>query len=92
MFSFSSDAREELIREVLHDLWLRTPRDHQIEAVGRLPDGIDVLTILPTGAGKTTILTMFMVILDQMKLNPGHYFRRFPEEPIVVVVYPTNCL
>ena len=95
MFSFSSDAREKLVREVLQDLWLHTPRDHQIEAVGRLLDGVDVLTILPTGAGKTAILTMFMVILDQMELNPGHFpshFRRFPEEPIIVVVCPTNCL
>ena len=94
-FSFSSSVGEHLIREVLQDLWSHTPRDYQIEAVAKLLDGIDVLAILPTGAGKTAILTMFMLILDHMRLNPecfSSHHRRFPEEPIVVVVYPTNCL
>ena len=60
---FSSEAGGELLREVLRDLWPHTPRDYQIEAVARLLDGIDVLAILPTGAGKTAILTMFMLYL-----------------------------
>ena len=54
-----------------------------------------VLAILPTDAGKTVILTMFMLVLDHMRLNPGYFpsrRRQFPDEPIVVVVYPTNCL
>jgi len=94
-FSFSSEAGEELIHEVLRDLWPHTLRDYQVEAVAKLLDGVDVLAILPTGTGKTAILTMFMLILDHMRLNPGCFpphSRRFPEEPIVVVVYPTNCL
>ena len=94
-FSFSSEAGEELIREVLRDPWPHTPRDYQIEAVAKVLDGIDVLAILPTGAGKTAILTMSMLILNHMKLNPERfepYCRRFPDDPIMVVVYPTNCL
>ena len=92
---FSSEAGGELLREVLRDLWPHTPRDYQIEAVARLLDGIDVLAILPTGAGKTAILTMFMLVLDYIRLNSGRFpsrCGRFPEEPIMVVVYPTNCL
>ena len=95
MFSFSSQAGEELITGVLRDLWPHTPRDYQIEAVAKLLDGVDVLAILPTGAGKTAILTMFMLILDHMRLDPGRFpshHRQFPEEPVAVVVYPTNCL
>ena len=95
MFSFSSEAGEQLIREVLRDLWPHTPRDYQVEAVSKLLDGVDVLAILPTGAGKTAILTMFMLILDHMALDPGRFpshCRWFPEDPIMVVVYPTNCL
>lgn len=48
-------------------------------------DGVDI----------PAILTMFMFILDHMKLNPERFpssCRRFLEEPIAVVVYPTNCL
>ena len=58
-------------------------------------DGIDVLVILPTGAGKTVILTMFMLILIHIKSNPENFTShcsRFPDDPIVIVVYPTNCL
>ena len=94
-FSFSSGVGEELIREALQGPWSHTPRDYQIEAVAKLLDGSDVLAILPTGAGKTAILMMFMLVLDHMRLNPERlpsHCRHFPEEPIVVVVYPTNCL
>ena len=95
LFSFSLEAGEAFVREVLQGVWSHTPRDHQIEAVVKLLDGIDVLAILPTGAGKTAISMMFMLVLNYMKSNPGcslPHCRWFPEEPIIVVVYPTNCL
>lgn len=95
MFSFSSETGQELIHEVLRDLWPHVPRDHQIEAVAKLLDGIDVLAILPTGAGKTAILTMFVLVVDYLKCNPGQFpsnCREFPADPIVVAVYPTNSL
>lgn len=85
----------DLVRQILRDLWPGTPRDHQLEAVTKALDGIDVLAILPTGAGKTAILIMFMLVLTRMKANPGEYAQRsarFPDDPIMVVVYPTNCL
>ena len=93
-FSFSSEAGEELIRETLWDHWPHTPRDYQIEAVVKLLDGTDVLAILPTSAGKTATLTMFMLVLDHMRLNLEYFpswRRQFPDE-LIVVVYPTNCL
>ena len=95
MFLFSSETGKGLISEILLDLWPHTPRDYQIEAVAKLLDGIDVLAILPTGAGKTAILVMFILILDYIRLNPERFpsnRKRFPTEPIAVVVYPTNCL
>ena len=95
MFSFSSEEGVKVIREVLRGLWPHTPRDYQIEAVAKLLDGVDVLAILPTGAGKTAILTMFMLVLDHLGCDPKSFppnCRRFPKEPIAVVVYPTNSL
>jgi len=94
-FSFSSEEGRDRICQVLQNLWPHTPRDHQIEAVAKLLDGIDVLAILPTGAGKTAILMMFMLVLVYMKGHPegiASHCRRFPNDPIVMVVYPTNCL
>ena len=58
-------------------------------------DGNDVLVLLPTGAGKTAILTMFMFVLNHLKGNPDEFSQpsaRFPTDPIMIVVYPTNCL
>jgi len=67
------EAGEKLIRNVLRDPWPHELRDHQIEAVAKLLDGVDILAIPPTGAGKTAVLTMFMLILDHMKKNPEHF-------------------
>ena len=86
-FSLSSEAGKELIREHFRDLWPRTPQDYRIVAAAKSVNGIDVLAILPTGAGETAILTTFVLILDHMRLNP----ERFPEEPIVAI-YSTNCI
>ena len=95
MVSFSSEQGTALVHQILRDLWPHTPRDYQLEAVTKVLDGIDVLAVLPTGAGKTAILTMFMLVLNYMKENPNKYSQhsaRFPADPITVVVYPTNCL
>ena len=95
MFAFSSEVGRGLVCQLLRDLWPRTPRDHQLEAVTKALDGTDVLAILPTGAGKTAILIMFMLVLTHMKTNLDEYAQhsaRFPDDPIMVVVYPTNCL
>ena len=95
MFSFSSEEGMALICRILRGLWSYTPRDHQLEVVAKVLDGTDVLTILPTGAGKTGILIMFLLVLKHMKENPGEFEQlsaRFPTNPIILVVYPTNCL
>jgi len=94
-FSFSSEEGKDLIHQILRDPWPHTPKDYQIEAVAKGLDGIDVLAILPTGAGKTAILIMFMLILIHVKLNPegfASHCSQFPDDPIAIVVYPTNCL
>ena len=94
MPAFSSEDGRTLVRWLLRDLWPYTPRDYQLEAVTKALDGIDVLTVLPTGAGKTAILIMFMLVLDYMKNNTEEFknHTRFPPDPIMIVVYPTNCL
>jgi len=94
-FSFSSEVGKDLVRHFLWDLWPHTPRDHQLEAVTKALDGINVLAILPTGAGKTAILIIFMLVVIHMKVHLDKYAQhsaRFLDDPIMIVVYPTNCL
>ena len=93
--SFSSEVGKDLVCKFLQNLWPHTPRDYQLEAVTKALNCIDVLAILPTSTGKTAILTMFMLVLTHMKPHPDNYAwhsARFPDNPIMVVVYPTNCL
>lgn len=62
--------------------------------MAKLFDGIDVLVIFPTDTGKTIILTMFILVLDQIIVNLGHFpshCRQFLDKPIIVV-YLTNYL
>lgn len=95
MLSFSSEEGTALTYQLLQDLWPHTPRDYQLEVVAKVLDSTDVLAILPTGAGKTAILIMVMLVLNHMKENWEkfeHHSARFPSNPIMVVVYPTNCL
>jgi ATP-dependent helicase YprA (DUF1998 family) len=95
MFLFSSEEGKSLVSRLLLNLWPFTPHDHQLEAVTKALDGTDVLAILPTGAGKTAILVMFMLILKHMKENSGEFGQhttRISNDPIMIVVYPTNCL
>lgn len=95
MFSFSSEEGKDLVHQILKGRWPHTPRNYQIEAVAKALDGIDVLAILPTGAGKTAILAMAMLILIHIKLNPEDFALccgQFPDDPIMIIIYPTNCL
>ena len=94
-FLFSSEEGKDLVCQILRNPWPHIPRDYQIEAVAKALDGVDVLAILPTGAGKTAILVMFMLVLIHIKLNPedfASHCSQFPDDPIAIVIYPTNCL
>ena len=69
MFSFSSEEGVALVHQLLQDPWSHKLHDHQLKAVTKALDGTDVLVLLPTGVGKTAILTMFMLILNHLKRN-----------------------
>ena len=94
-FLFSLEEGMELVCQILQDLWPHKPQDYQIEAVAKVLDGVDVLAILPTGADKTAILMTFILVLIHMKSNLEDFTlccSQFLDDPIMIVVYPTNCL
>ena len=94
-FLFSSKEGKDLAHQILQGLWPYAPWDYWIEAVTKVLDGIDVLAILPTSAGKTVILMMFMLILIHIKSNPENFTSHcswFLDDPIAIVVYLMNCL
>ncbi|PIL25941.1 hypothetical protein GSI_11695 [Ganoderma sinense ZZ0214-1] len=57
-------------------------------------DGVDLVTILLTGAGKTGYFTMFMLVLVELSHNSSLSDPpvSIPRDPCMIVVYPTNGL
>ena len=51
----SSEEGRALVRQILQDPRPHTPHDDQIETVGKVLDGTDVLVLLPAGASKSAI-------------------------------------
>ncbi|EEB88760.1 hypothetical protein MPER_13231 [Moniliophthora perniciosa FA553] len=68
------------------------------QAICRAADGFHTISVVKTGGGKTTYLSGFMVLLQELdKLPPTHSLkqdltRSFPKNPVTIVVYPTKGL
>ncbi len=95
--SFSSSAGLAYIRSVLQPLLPYDPHDYQLEGVCKLLDGVDLIALLATGAGKTGYLSMYMLSLQALSQNPkpGHLPKRvwsIPHDPAMVIVCPTISL
>jgi replicative superfamily II helicase len=59
-------------------------------------DGQDLLAILPTGAGKSGLFYMYMLVLisinNSPQLIPQTLMYNVPKDPAMVIIYPTNTL
>jgi replicative superfamily II helicase len=59
-------------------------------------DGQDLLAILPTGAGKSGLFYMYMLVLisinNSPQLIPQTLTYNVPKDPAMVIIYPTNTL
>lgn len=62
-FLFSSEAGYALCRRILKELLPYEPHDVQIEGVCKALDKIDLFAVLPTGSGKTSFLSMYMLVV-----------------------------
>ncbi|KAJ6559822.1 P-loop containing nucleoside triphosphate hydrolase protein, partial [Mycena capillaripes] len=83
-----------LARKILLDaLPSFEPHHYQLDGICKVLDGIDLVAVTPTGSGKTgylflTILVM-MAIAKAPSLCPDV---KFPADPAIVVVCPTNSI
>ncbi|KAL0564862.1 hypothetical protein V5O48_017175 [Marasmius crinis-equi] len=90
----SADGRKwirDLIRPTLpHDL-----HDYILETLSKAATGRDVVMIVPTGGGKTSLFYGFMKLLEELaELGDSCPFEtaRFPRNPLLVAVFPTKGL
>ncbi|KAI0353617.1 hypothetical protein OH77DRAFT_1553273 [Trametes cingulata] len=94
-FVFSSEHGTQLVRETLEKILPYTPHDYQLEGVCQLLDGMDLIAVLATGAGKTGYYLMYALMLSQLSKNPRLCLpacAAVPQDPCIVMVYPTNGL
>ncbi|KAI0358454.1 hypothetical protein OH77DRAFT_1578381 [Trametes cingulata] len=94
-FVFSSEHGTQLVRETLEKILPYTPHDYQLEGVCQLLDGMDLIAVLATGAGKTGYYLMYALMLSQLSNNPricSPACVAVPQDPCIVMVYPTNGL
>jgi len=92
-FIFSSDEGYALCRHILKDLLPYEPHDVQIEGVCKVLDHIDLFAILPTGSGKTSFLSMYMLVVLANQKDPSLCpTAKFPENPCLLAICPTKYL
>jgi superfamily II DNA or RNA helicase len=92
-FVFSSPEGFALCRRILREYLSFDPHDVQIEGVCKVLDGVDLLAILATGTGKTSFLSMYMLVILAINNDPSLCpSAKFPENPCMLVICPTKYL
>lgn len=83
-------ARQLLRPRLPHDL-----HDYIFEGICKAVDGIHALLVVRTGGGKTGLFYGYLLLLHALKeldTSCSLLKREFPQNPVVVVVYPTKGL
>jgi len=90
---FASEEGQNICRHLLLDLMPSDTHDFQLESIGRLLDGEDLLLVVATGSGKTDMFIRLMHVVQWIATHP-HTFGAvgFPRDPAMVVVCPTKAL
>ncbi|KAI0348728.1 P-loop containing nucleoside triphosphate hydrolase protein, partial [Trametes cingulata] len=95
-FKFCSSEGRSLCRQILASHLPYSPHDYQLEGVCASLDGSDLLAITPTGSGKTSFLSMYILVLLYFSENPSrHPFlppARVQQRPCLLVISPTKAL
>jgi superfamily II DNA/RNA helicase len=90
-FKWSSPAGHDLCRDILKATPLEYhPHDWQVEGVCQSLDGIDLLAITPTGSGKTSYYTMYILVVLSVLKDPSLCPTvKFPKNACLIVICPT---
>ena len=92
-FVFSSPEGYALCRCILKEYLSFEPHDVQIEGICKVLDNIDLFAVLATGSGKTSFLSMYMLVVLAIKKDPSLCpTANFPDNPCILVICPTKYL
>ncbi|KAJ6622776.1 P-loop containing nucleoside triphosphate hydrolase protein, partial [Mycena sp. CBHHK59/15] len=84
----------DLARKILLDVLPNFELHHyQIDGICKVLSGIDLVASTPTGSGKTGFLFLSILVMKAIAKNPGLCRSvKFPLNPIIIVVCPTNSI
>ena len=90
-FKWSSPAGQTLCRNILKDNPLEyEPHNWQVEGICQSLNGIDLFAITPTGSGKTSYFTMYILVVLAVSKNSSLCpTSKFPKVPCLIVICPT---
>ncbi|KII90032.1 hypothetical protein PLICRDRAFT_108348 [Plicaturopsis crispa FD-325 SS-3] len=92
-FTFSSPAGYDLCRQILSKSLPFDPHDYQLEGICKALDGNNLVALTSTGSGKSGFFYMYMLVVLAITKNPSLCPSvRFPEDPAMVIICPTNFL
>jgi hypothetical protein len=90
-FKLDTPAGHSLARQLLKDRIPHPLHDYVIEDVCKAIDGFHVLSVVRTGGGKSSYFYAYMHLLQALKGHPC-YNKPIPDNPLMIVVYPTKGL
>ena len=89
-FKFCSPEGHQLLQDILKSRLPYEPHNYQIEGVCQSLDGVSLVSILPTGGGKTGFFLMYMLALQAISQDPALCPTfQVPRDPCMIVAYPT---
>ncbi|EIW62771.1 P-loop containing nucleoside triphosphate hydrolase protein [Trametes versicolor FP-101664 SS1] len=91
-FLFCSNEGRAIVSDTVESALHYCPHDYQLDGICKSLDGIDLVAILATGAGKTAYFTMYMLLLRALSKACGQLKCdgvAVPDQSAMVIVYPT---
>ncbi|KAJ6503469.1 P-loop containing nucleoside triphosphate hydrolase protein [Mycena vitilis] len=93
-FKFHSQPGFDLVRKILLGL-LPTfePHHYQMDGICKVLDKVDLIAVTPTGSGKTAYLFLTILVMMAIAKTPSLCPAvKFPKDPAIIVVCPTNSI
>ncbi|KAK6988782.1 ATP-dependent DNA helicase Q1 [Favolaschia claudopus] len=93
-FKFYSESGFNLVRNVLLGVLPNfEPHHYQMDGICKILDGVDLVAVTPTGSGKTAYLFLSILVMMAISKTPSLCPQiKFPKDPAMVVVCPTNSI
>jgi superfamily II DNA/RNA helicase len=92
-FVWSSKEGHQLCHDILKHKLPYKPYQVQVKGVCKVLDGVDLLATPPTGMGKTTFISIHMLVVLAIKEDPTLCPNmNIPNNPCTMVICPTKYL